>query len=74
MRQVLPRIEAALAPFDPAPHWGKLHTMPARDEQARYAFRQYGEHRLRQKPVGWQPPRIDVDEYLDQFLSTTDTA
>ncbi len=28
VRQVLPRIEAALAPFDPRPHWGKLFTMP----------------------------------------------
>ncbi len=24
---VLPRVEAALAPFDPVPHWGKLHTL-----------------------------------------------
>jgi xylitol oxidase len=26
---VLPRIEAALAPFRPRPHWGKLFTVPA---------------------------------------------
>ena len=26
--EVLPRIEAALAPFDARPHWGKLFTMP----------------------------------------------
>lgn len=25
VRQVLPKIEAALAPFDARPHWGKLH-------------------------------------------------
>ncbi len=27
VRQVLPAIEGALAPFDPRPHWGKLFTM-----------------------------------------------
>ena len=27
VRRVLPTIEAALAPFDPRPHWGKLFTM-----------------------------------------------
>lgn len=26
---VLPGVESALRPFDPRPHWGKLHTMPA---------------------------------------------
>ena len=30
-------IEAALAPFDPRPHWGKLFTMPAAEVQSRYA-------------------------------------
>jgi xylitol oxidase len=34
--QVLPRIEAALAPFSVRPHWGKLFTMSAPDIQARY--------------------------------------
>jgi xylitol oxidase len=34
---LLPRIEAALAPFQPAPHWGKLFTLPAAQVQARYA-------------------------------------
>jgi alditol oxidase len=27
VRELLPKIEAALAPFDPRPHWGKLFTM-----------------------------------------------
>ena len=27
VRPVLPTIEAALAPFEPRPHWGKLFTM-----------------------------------------------
>jgi xylitol oxidase len=30
VRQVLPHIEAALAPFAVRPHWGKLYTMDAR--------------------------------------------
>ncbi len=28
VREILPRIEASLAPFDPRPHWGKLFTLP----------------------------------------------
>jgi xylitol oxidase len=41
---VLPLIEAALAPFGPRPHWGKLFTMSPQDVEAVYptlpAFRQ----------------------------------
>lgn len=33
---VLPRIEAALAPFHPRPHWGKLFTTSPQDVTARY--------------------------------------
>lgn len=33
---ILPRIEAALAPFAPRPHWGKLFTMPAATVQPLY--------------------------------------
>jgi alditol oxidase len=33
---VLPRIEAALAPFRPRPHWGKLFTVPAQALDAVY--------------------------------------
>ncbi|MEO6014843.1 MAG: FAD-binding protein [Devosia sp.] len=36
VRQILPRMEAALAPFSPRPHWGKLFTMPAAEVQSRY--------------------------------------
>ncbi len=28
VQQVLPEIEAALRPFEPRPHWGKLHALP----------------------------------------------
>jgi len=37
VKTLLPRIEAALAPFDPRPHWGKLFTMPAAQLESRYA-------------------------------------
>ncbi|MEW2079358.1 D-arabinono-1,4-lactone oxidase [Streptomyces sp. NPDC013433] len=38
-RAVLPvvrRVEEALAPFDPRPHWGKVFTTPAAELRARY--------------------------------------
>jgi xylitol oxidase len=35
--KVLPQIEAALAPFAPRPHWGKLFTMAPAEVQSRYA-------------------------------------
>jgi alditol oxidase len=44
VRELLPRIEARLAPLDARPHWGKLFTMSPGDVQARYeklpAFRE----------------------------------
>ena len=33
---VLPKIEAALEPFDPRPHWGKVFTLPADRLRAAY--------------------------------------
>lgn len=36
VRQLLPLIEDALAPFDARPHWGKLFTMPAKRIQSLY--------------------------------------
>ena len=36
VRAVLPVIEAALAPFDPRPHWGKLSTMSPSAIRASY--------------------------------------
>src|ERR1700738_3675708 len=36
VKQLLPRIEERLAPFDARPHWGKLFTIPASTLQARY--------------------------------------
>ena len=34
--QVLPQIEAALEPFQPRPHWGKLFTLAPEKLQSRY--------------------------------------
>jgi alditol oxidase len=36
VRQVLPTIESALAPFNARPHWGKLFTMPSAQIQRLY--------------------------------------
>lgn len=36
VQAVLPHIEAALAPFAPRPHWGKVFAMPAPRIQSRY--------------------------------------
>jgi alditol oxidase len=36
VKQLLPRIEERMAPFDARPHWGKLFTIPAPTLQARY--------------------------------------
>ena len=36
VRAILPKIEAALTPFDPRPHWGKLFTMPPAELDSRY--------------------------------------
>ena len=37
VKQVLPQIEAALEPFEPRPHWGKLFTLAPEKLQSRYA-------------------------------------
>ena len=37
VRLLLARLEAALAPFEPVPHWGKLFTMAPAAVQERYA-------------------------------------
>ena len=36
VRRVLPTIEAALAPFEPRPHWGKLFTLPREAVRSAY--------------------------------------
>ena len=34
---LLPKMESALAPFSPRPHWGKVFTLPAEQVRAHYA-------------------------------------
>jgi alditol oxidase len=36
LKAILPRLEAALSPMNPRPHWGKMFTMSAQNIQARY--------------------------------------
>jgi xylitol oxidase len=36
VRGLLPEIESALAPYEPRPHWAKLHTMAPGEVRARY--------------------------------------
>ena len=36
VQRVLPRIEDALAPFEPRPHWAKLFTIPPDQLRSRY--------------------------------------
>ena len=47
MRAILRRIDEALAPFAPRPHWGKVFTMAPAEIEAAYpklpAFRQLRE-------------------------------
>ena len=37
VKQVLPQIEAALEPFEPRPHWGKLFTLAPQKLESHYA-------------------------------------
>jgi xylitol oxidase len=46
VREVLPMIEAQLAPFDPRPHWAKLFTMAPYASYERLADFQELAHRL----------------------------
>ena len=39
VHRVLPHIEAALQPFDPRPHWGKVYAHSGQDVAARYPHR-----------------------------------
>ena len=36
VQQLLPKIEAALEPFNPRPHWGKLFTMSPKTLASKY--------------------------------------
>ncbi|MFC0672568.1 D-arabinono-1,4-lactone oxidase [Brachybacterium hainanense] len=61
---LLPEVEAALAPFSPRPHWGKVFTMPTEEVRAHYPrladFRSLAE-RL-------DPGRKFRNEYVETYL------
>jgi xylitol oxidase len=64
VRRVLPLVEAALAPFEPRPHWGKLFTMPADEVGARYPrLPQFQDLRRRYDPNG-----KFSNPFLDRYL------
>jgi alditol oxidase len=62
---VLARVESALAPFAPTPHWGKLSTMGAEDLRAK--FERLGDfERLADE---WDPTKKFRNSYLDVVLN-----
>jgi xylitol oxidase len=65
VRALLPRIEAALAPFAPRPHWGKVFTLEPASLRARYtrlgAFREL----VRQLDPGGKFRNRFFRDYLD---------
>ncbi|MDF2989501.1 MAG: hypothetical protein K0S37_15 [Microbacterium sp.] len=64
VRALLPRIEAALEPFDPRPHWGKWFAMDARSIVPKY--RRYDEFlELRER---FDPARRFHNGYLERVL------
>ena len=61
---VLPTLEEILAPFDPLPHWGKLHTMDAATIRAGYPrFDEFAA-----LVEGHDPDRRFRNPYLDALL------
>lgn len=61
---LLPKIEAQLAPFSPRPHWGKLHTVPA--SQIRPLYPHFAAFR---KLAHWLDPRRKFENrYLASIL------
>jgi xylitol oxidase len=64
VRAVLPSIEAALAPFDPRPHWGKLSTMDPAAVRASYPDLS----RFRQLVERHDPDGKFRNAYLDRVI------
>lgn len=64
VRAVLPEVEAALAPFSPRPHWGKVFTLDADAVRAQYP-RLADFQALRDR---LDPQRVFRNEYVDGLL------
>ena len=64
VRQVLPAIEAALAPFEPRPHWGKVFTMAPETVRSAYSkLPQFAKLLERNDPLG-KFRNTFVDRYI----------
>ena len=64
VRRVLPRIEEALAPFEPRPHWGKVFTIAPDQVRLRYPKRsEFAALLRRHDPLG-----KFRNEFLDRYL------
>jgi xylitol oxidase len=64
VRQLLPLIEAQLAPYNARPHWGKLFTMPHQRLAALYPKM----HQLQQLMRHYDPTGKFRNEYLDKVI------
>ncbi|WP_152354111.1 D-arabinono-1,4-lactone oxidase [Brachybacterium subflavum] len=64
VRALLPEVEAALAPFSPRPHWGKVFTMAPEAVRAQYP-RLADFQALRDR---LDPRRVFRNEYVDALL------
>jgi xylitol oxidase len=64
VKGLLPRLEAALAPFEVRPHWGKLFTMPWDQIGSRYEKLQD----FRQLLVAYDPQGKFRNSFLDRYI------
>jgi xylitol oxidase len=68
VRAVVPRVEAALEPFEPRPHWGKLFTLPPDEVQSRYHKRPAFVDLLRRH----DPSGKFRNDFLDRYVFAGD--
>ena len=65
VRTILPEIEAALAPFEPRPHWGKLYEIEPAEVRGLYPrFDEWAQAVNRYDPTG-----IFRNDYVEQLLA-----
>jgi xylitol oxidase len=64
VRDAVAALEAALAPFDPRPHWAKVFTLPAGTVRARYS--RLGEFAA--LAARWDPQRTFANAFLEHYL------
>jgi xylitol oxidase len=67
VRELLPVVEAALAPFDPRPHWGKLFAIPPREIADRYPMRQAFVRLARQL----DPEGVFTNDFVERYVVAT---